>query len=361
MKATRILVVFVFTLIVAASAWIWQTRFHKNQGNSNQVHITTEEIAGETSGPAEESSSAQQPKEDPFSMGFRPDFGSDTTGSITLYGFSDGFNMMFVTERPGDNLIMSLGGMFGGGGQGMQTMIGTGEGSEIRFIGRFRTDYGLIRGERDTRLAFRKVFGGWRYVSGRGEYKEEYKVIRLGHNRTVDSCLDLLNSEDPIFREGAARDLGRLCTDKDYDRVVPQLAAMLRDSSIHIRRGAIEGLGLIGTSEATVLLLAAYEEETDHTTKGYFEEALGFCAAYSIMNEQDAPAEPPAVGLERLLRNGKLGNWVTDNLKRRITDRQQEVSIALEKMQDQQTRWSQMLPRLSARLFCHLTDEPESI
>jgi hypothetical protein len=94
-------------------------------------------------------------------------------------------------------------------------------------------------------------------------------------------------------------------------------------------------LGLIGTADATKALLTAYNEETDATTKGFFEEALSFCAAYSILGEPGASEKPPVAGLDRLIgkTDGEdtLSDWVRDNLIRRIDMRRQDAMAALDK------------------------------
>lgn len=335
MKTTRILMVLAVIGGIALAVWVWQTAVQKRQNSENHPRVSIEDQTQSASGPTKEVSLKPPKKEERFSMIYRPSIGSDTIGSITLKNTGTGYTLI-STERPGDTMMMTLDAMSGG----MQTIIGTGDGSEIRFIGTFKTDQGVVTGEKNSRLSFRKADGDWAYVSGLGQYEEQGKVTKLGYNRTVESCLDLLKSEDPILREGGARDLGRLCTVKDARRVVPQLAVMLKDSSVPTRRGAIEGLGLIGTDDATTVLQAAYAGETDKITKEYFEESLGFCAAYSILGESSASVKPPDAGLDRLLGKADKGKksssdskkkWVIDNLIRRVAEHQQEALMALDK------------------------------
>jgi len=263
-----------------------------------------------------------------FSMVFRPSFGTDTEGSITLEATGDGY-MLLSCERPGDKMMMSLGGLFGGGGTS-ETTIGIGEGSEVRFVGTFSTSFGSVTGDEGSRLVFRKADGDWAYICGRGRYEEDSIITELGKSRSVESCLQLLNNNDPILREGGARDLGRLGYSGNVARVVPKLAGLLRDSSSYVRRGAIEGLGLIGTAEAKETLQAAYMEEVDSLTIEYLEEALGFCAAYSIMRVSGASEQPPEIGLTRLSAKEELGDWVTDNLVQRMADHRQSTLAILE-------------------------------
>jgi hypothetical protein len=131
---------------------------------------------------------------------------------------------------------------------------------------------------------------------------------------------------------------------QDAGRVVPQLVAMLQETNTFIRRGAIEGLGLIGSDAACIALQTAMTTEADNTTKEYFVEALGFCAAYAVLGEPGSAKEPPEVGMTRLL--GKLdavktgsdsvkkkvfGDWVVLCLKRRTDSHRQEAMATLEK------------------------------
>ena len=338
MKKSNLLITIAIVAGIIFAIWVWDMAVSRN---SNSGSYTVDETELQKSGWKLQS---HKPviKEKRFSMVFRPGNGSDSVGSITLKAAGNGY-MLISTERPGDAMMMSLGGMFGGGGGGMQTTIGTADGSEIRFVGTFETTNGIVTGEQGSRLVFRKADGDWVYVSGIGQYEEQGNITKLGHDRTVESCLDLLKSEDPILREGGARDLGRLCRSDDADYVIPQLVAMLKDSSVYVRRGVIEGLGLIGTSEAEISLQAGLAEEMDKTTREFFEEALSFCAAYAILCEPATASIPSEVGLDRLLGKSasedknssdskkELSGWIEDNLVRRVADHKEEALVSLEK------------------------------
>jgi len=333
MKKRQLVGVIGAVIAIGAVIWLWhgavQRKENAAQGQAQGGQTEVEQVTGRNAVPVQSAK-----PETRFSMVFRPHIGSDTQGSITLKESGGGY-MMISCERPGDTMMMSLGGFLGGGGRS-ETTIGTGEGSEIRFVGTFETAQGKVTGDSASRLVFRKADGDWAYVCGLGQYEEAGNVTRLGYDRTIVSCLGLLKSDDPILREGAARDLGRLCTLRDAVRVVPRLIEMLKDSSASIRRGTIEALGLIGTADAASALQIALVEELDKTTKEFIEEALGFCAAYSILGESGAVAEPPEAGLDRLVRDSntgkaKLNDWFTDNVGRRIATRPQEAAAALEK------------------------------
>ena len=323
-------------VVIGALAWLWHAAVQRKQDTRQ------EQAQGGQAAPSKMASMTRAHHEPAevtrFAVTFRPTPSSDKTGSATYAGQS-----IRRTERPGDKLLIQMEGMgflFVGTG----SMFGghyfhVGDGSEIRFVDTYRTESAAFKGEADGRLVFRKSEGDWAYVCGLGQYEEEGTVTKLGHNRTVASCLELLKSDDAILREGGARDLGRLSTPEDAAKVVPRLIETLRDSSAFVRRGAIEGLGLIGTTEACAALQVELANERDETTKEYIEEALGFCAAYAVLRDPGAAAEPPEAGLDRLVgkpdaedkgKEQELNDWVAVNLNRRIALRSQEAAHALE-------------------------------
>lgn len=246
--------------------------------------------------------------------------------------------LYYETERPGDSMTFGLGALMGGNAQ---PQIATGTGSEIRFVGTIQGDGLKIIGAQGSRLVFRKVKGKlWAYVSGLGSYQSHGKLTKLGYDRTVDSCLALLKSRDPILREGAARDLGRLTTSRDAARVVSRLMALLErpDPSVAVRRGAIEGLGLIGTRQAGAFLRSRDSTAKDETTRKFIHEALGFCAAYALLGEPDASAKPDQAGLAYLLTlDGSPGSWFADNLRRRTATHRKQAMAALARAEKSDT------------------------
>jgi hypothetical protein len=211
-------------------------------------------------------------------------------------------------------------------------MIGTAEGSEIRFAGRHEVNRGVLTGEEVSRLSFRKSNKVWVYVSGLGQYEEGGKVTRLGHSRSVNTCLALLGSGDPILREGAARDLGRLVGTTDVARAVSKLTPLLNDTSPFVRRGTAEGLGLIGSVEAFNALRDALATEKDATTKSYIEEAMGIAGAYALLNDsisQNIPLEQASDFVSKLIPKGEITDWTGMVITTRIAPRREQAMTAL--------------------------------
>jgi len=316
MKRVFIAAIVVISLVLIG--WVWSTAW-----NHSRARNAVSDSQGDNDRQDAGDSRAPKMEEKRFSITFRPNSGSDTQGSITMKEGGQGY-VLLSTERPGDQLMMSMGGLFGGGGS-MTSMIGTGEGSEIRFAGKIETAQGVVTGDQKGRLCFRKSQGDWAYVCGLGQYEEDSTVTKLGHGRTVESCFDLLASDDPILREGGARDLGRLTPLDDARRVVPKLISLLADSVQFVRRGAIEGLGLIGTPEALEALNAALATELDETTKEYFEEArtiIGACAMLKVPGAAEGAINYAAANLGK---KDKIDDWISLVLSAKIADRKEEA------------------------------------
>jgi hypothetical protein len=339
MKKSKIVTIISTTCVIVLFIWIWHLGVKRRQNADSQSGII-EEIST-LPRVAKPILPVEPKKEKRFSIIFRPSMKCDDVGSITYLNGD-----VQSTERPGDEIIiqmeiMGLKTYPSAMGQIASGINFTGEGSEIRFAAEYISEINIIKAESYQRLSFRKIDGDWAYVSGLGQYEEQGKVTRLGHNRTVESCLELLKNEDPILREGGARDLGRLCTPKDAPIVVPCLIDMLKDSSNFVRRGAIEGLGLIGTAIACQFLQDCYGKEQDKLTKEYLEEALSFCAAFSLLGEKDSIAVPPETGLERIIGKNekklksdckwKINAWIADNIQRRVNPHLQESLSAIDK------------------------------
>jgi len=198
--------------------------------------------------------------------------------------------------------------------------LGVGEGSELRVRVYWDTSALSVSVAGASRVCFRKFEGGWTYLCGRGQVKcPDGTVIQLGDKRTVDSCLDLLSSPDAILREGGARDLGRLTGDADVVRVAPRLAALLNDTVPFVRRGAAEGLGLIGRQECAVWLKAAAATEQEELTKEYVAEALALCGGNVLIGDPNAP-DLSVSEAAQLYSEGRTG-WADDMLSQRIQAR----------------------------------------
>jgi HEAT repeat protein len=118
------------------------------------------------------------------------------------------------------------------------------------------------------------------------------KIFELGRARTVDSCLGLLSSCHPVLREGAVRDLGRLAKQVDADELVPQIAPLMQDSSLYVRRGAAEALGLIALNDCVDILNVRLRLEHDEVTRLFILEALAMCAGRVLAELPAAPAIP---------------------------------------------------------------------
>ena len=246
---------------------------------------------------------------------------TDSFGSISIVPSKDG-TPVYEEERPGDGLtfIIGLGIFFGGrGNTGSSRLVNVGPGSEIRFAGDVTVGNLRIVPVPGSRLAFRRrPSGNWAYVSGIGNmiYLDRNELVQLGYHRTVTSCLTLLSAKDEFFREGAARDLGRLTREEDIARVVPELAKLLRDEAILVRRGAAESIGRISPPNCVDLLTETIAVEERRGTRRYMEEALALCAGSTLIGRPNAP-QLTNTEAARLYTSGKT-HWVESVLAARI-------------------------------------------
>jgi len=243
---------------------------------------------------------------------------ADDCAGVTMTG--DAPNSIWVVmERRGDAVTVSLSGAMA---------ISTGMGSELRFKGTVQTDKMTVASLTHGRLCFKRTDEGWVYLCGRGQVKyPDGTVSELGDRRTLESCLDLLSSPDSILREGGARDLGRLTTADEAQRVMPRLVPLLQDSMPSVRRGAAEGLGLIGRQECMTALRAAAAAEQEELTKEYIAEALFLCGGNVLIGEPNAP-ELSASEAAKLYLKGGTG-WANDMLAQRIQARGGAATKAL--------------------------------
>lgn len=236
----------------------------------------------------------------------------DDVGSCTVEQLSSGLLWITFGARPGEEALLTF--------PAMQPLVCEGEGSEIAFGSRVDAPGLTLVPAAGQRLCLKKTPEGWVWVCGRGQVTyPDGRVVELGDKRAVDSCLDLLSSSDPILREGGARDLGRLTTAEEAQRVTPRLVPLLQDSVPHVRRGAAEGLGLIGRQECVTALRAAESTEQEELTKKYIAEALALCAGNTLMG---APNAPELLGTEaaKVYLEGRTG-WADDILAQRIQAR----------------------------------------
>jgi len=245
------------------------------------------------------------------------------TGSFSMMAMGDG-RVASIPERPSDSLI-PVGGSSNLGKPLLtihgpsRTEVWSGRGSEVRFAGSVAWGDVRVVAAPESQLCFKKANEGWAYLCGVGTVKlaNRRQAISLGDKRTVDSCLGLLSSEDPILREGAARDLGRLTSEVDRERVVPGLSALLTgDPDASVRRGAAEGLGLIGDEQCLETLGAARGPEDNDTTRLYIAEARALCAGNVIISGH-LPARRDGSDIARLYSSEKT-RWIDVLLAKRI-------------------------------------------
>lgn len=339
MKAIKPIAILACIAALAGIAMLWQ---HARRSHAESEMLSVTGSAGQPivtktpTLPSKPSKVAPPPVETRFAISFSPRNGNDSFGSITIAQAGEGYNLISC-ERPGDSMMMSLGGMFGGGGGGMQTMIATGEGSEIRFSGRHDLGDGELTVAKGSRVCLKKSKGEWAYVCGLGQYIIDGKTNQLGSSRTVDSCLTLLAKDDDILREGAARELGWLTKPADAPRVVPKLVALLKDASQPLRRGAAEGLGLIGNQDAFAALKEALPTESDELTKKFIEEGLSLCGGLALTGDPHAAKVSDEEAAELFLgktdseksQKSSKADWKTEMLSVRITSRQEDAFKSL--------------------------------
>ncbi|HXU18680.1 MAG TPA: HEAT repeat domain-containing protein [Terriglobales bacterium] len=187
---------------------------------------------------------------------------------------------------------------------------------------------------------------------------------RFGYNRTVASCLAILAGEDSILKEGAARDLGRLTKIDDVSGVVTKLGTLLDGTDEASKRGAIEGLGLIGTQGCYNLLQQALTKETNGITKQFIEEALSLCGSYVLVGDPSAPKLSDEEAAKLVLGASQLENtkgtnrkgamqssWMVDMLLERIKARETDAfKVLLAKAESSQQMVSRVAKILDANL-----------
>lgn len=225
-------------------------------------------------------------------------FSSLITGGTTIS--TEKGNLILSSERPWDGLAVGVplsGGRFSKRGLGFgsgKTSVGvaTNEGSEVRFAGIGKMEKIRFDVETGQRLCFRKVKQAWVYVGGRGTllFDEGEEKWDYGKNLVFDQQLQQLGSDDAVQREAAARNIGWIAhTDGEKKIAVMKLADLLKDKTPPVRRGAAEGLGLIGSSESLSIINGALGIETDKEVIQALKEARAIIAGYyMIFGEQSS-------------------------------------------------------------------------
>ncbi len=256
--------------------------------------------------------------------------------SITLSSTPEGIEWRL--ERPGDDIISISNRIT----KKLSYMKICGKaGSELRVAGSIELRYVSIMGnflgiqtlkvdEGVPRLCFKKVKNGWAYLSGSGYITQvcqglgcnpEPRRREIGRSRTVESCLEAVDSPDEIVREGCARDLGRMAAQADRTRVTAALSRLLSDPVPDVRGGAAEGLGLLVSLEAVEKLKAALASESDSLVKQRISEGLAYAAGADLLGGASATG----LGTDEALRLFVSGGtpWVADLISSRCTDKTQ--------------------------------------
>jgi len=239
--------------------------------------------------------------------------------SITLRDV-DETTRQYLKERPGDDVVEWVNRFTH---RLIKASVCAKVGSELRLMGTADFFGTTVTPEGNERLCFRKTKKGWAYLCGRGSIKypatswrEERGMGRLveylGRERTLESCLAALDSSDEIIREGCARDLARLATQADLERVSVRLSRLLADPVPEVRRGAAEAIGRLAYPGSLVTLKAARDAEKDELTKEYIDEALALLGAAALCRESRDAGIPAAEAAK--LYNAGVDAWVEDML-----------------------------------------------
>jgi len=256
--------------------------------------------------------------------------------SITLSSAPEGLGWRL--ERPGDDIIsvsnritkkLSYVKVCGKAGSEIR-VAGTVELRYVSTMGNFLGVQTLKVDEGVPRLCFKKVKNGWAYLSGSGYITEgcqgmgckpEPRGREIGRSRTVNSCLEAVDSPDEIVREGCARDLGRMAAQADRARVTDALARLLSDPVADVRSGAAEGLGLLVSLEAVEKLKAALASESDPLVKQRISEGLAYAAGADLLGGASATGLGASEALQLFSSGGTP--WAADLISSRCTDKTQ--------------------------------------
>ncbi len=233
----------------------------------------------------------------------------DLKGSFTVMiqeGSQDLINL--IQDRPGDKIALDRGGIINWAGVG----------SEIRVEGSVPLAGVNVKVPNGQRLCLKKINDAWVHVCGVGQIENpEYNLKeKLGYNRTVDICLGMLSFKDAIFREGAARDIGRFAAANDVTNAVPKLVRLLNDPIAAVRQGAAEGLGQINHEAGFSALKAAHQNEKNEVTKEFMAEALAIQGGTALFDSIKI-SYIPLTEAANYYSSGKTG-WANDILKERI-------------------------------------------
>ncbi len=244
---------------------------------------------------------------------------ADCVGGQTLFERERGWGL--VSERPGDaRELHVVRKSFSDPGA---PAICRSEGSELRFMGKRTAAGNSVTTEPGVRLCFRRTGERWVYLSGLGSIEsapsggQAPQSVRLGYDRTVESCLRALSSSDALIREGNARELGRLAAGAKAPEAAAKLVGLLKDESPMVRRGAAEALALLCAATAVPALKEADAGEPDPGTKAYLREALAVYGGASLL---DPAANPSGDDESARLYNEGASGWADRVLGQQLKD-----------------------------------------
>jgi len=244
---------------------------------------------------------------------------TNCVGNLTLY--EQNGRAGWASERPLDAIHVQGGRALPGDSD--ISAICDGEGSELRFMGKRSAGAMTVTTEPGVRLCFRKTQEGWVYLSGPGTVAYDWtkllhglvktdpaadshapKTVKLGYDRTADSCVRALSSDDPLIREGNVRDLGRLAAGQDAPELTARIAELLKDEEPAVRCGAAEALGSLGTRSAFTALREAADMAGEKRTKPFLAEALAIYGGVALFD----PRSLPGIDAEQAARLYNAGN-----------------------------------------------------
>ena len=263
-----------------------------------------------------------------------------------------------------------------------QTRSFKGSGSRWVFIGKLSVLSGKYNVESDPNYPILFQLNkqdGLAYMCGRGVVNHpDGIIIDLGKNHNVSMMLKLAESQNPLFREGAAWALGWLPKDiEEINQSEKVLINLLNDTDEFVRITAIESLGRTGKASAIQSLKeldnkltdlsSIIDDDVNTETKPAVRSAInsiimrdnglevdGLCSVCKMMKCSVHAYE----SLDKLSDQSKLtkiAQNVTDrNLFKiasaRITDQEVLAELILQKWADEEIRWelSALFDRLSS-------------
>lgn len=180
-----------------------------------------------------------------------------------------------IMERPGDG-FKEHNQMVGWDPVLKGISLFTGEGSYLRFVGKFSSDYldfSVVASEEHP-LCFRKHNGSWRYLSGKGTVSISGQQYHLGAKRDVAWFMRGFASSEDILREQAVLELPNYPNFQREQRIVNKLNGSLRDTSVFVRRSAAIEVGNLNFRDSIATLEKALREEKNADVSLAIKESL---------------------------------------------------------------------------------------